>query len=200
MKEAIGGTWLFGIVIFFVVLFATIISVSLNWSRAFKIKDEMINEIEKFHGFTGEAKANIDAYIGDIGYKSTGDCSNIQNSTATSFQGFRTGSDINNKYKGMSGDNYCVASHDLVTRKVSTHQVFGETVEYCGAYDESGKLFSDSASTGHPSSAYYTVAVFFKLDMPIIGSVFGFEITGETATIYNISGDDHFHLNSSGYC
>lgn len=200
MKEAIGGTWLFGIVIFFIILFATIISVSLNWSRAFKIKDEIINEIEKNHGFTNKAQEAVNEYIGDIGYKSTGDCDALNDKYNAVFQGFSTSSSLTNKYNGARGTNYCIASHDLVTRQISHYELYGEIVDFCGAYDEKGVMVNESGSTGHPSSAYYTVVVFFKLDMPIIGSIFGLDISGETATVYNISGDDVFHQSSAGYC
>ena len=50
MKEAIGGTWLFGIVITFIVFFTTFISFSTNYSRTFKVKDEVITIIERHKG------------------------------------------------------------------------------------------------------------------------------------------------------
>ena len=202
MKEAIGGTWLFGIVIFFIVLFATIVSVSLNWSRAYKLKDEMINEIEKHHGLTQEAKDAIDSYIGDIGYKSTGSCNKVNERNAGGVQvvSFSTGSDLNNMYRGARGDNYCVGRSDVVTREEK--QFDGNSrLSYCATVEQSSDSGSTVRSIGHPSSSYYYVLVFFKIDMPIIGSIFGFDITGETSTIFNISADDHFsQLNGVKLC
>jgi hypothetical protein len=50
MKEAIGGTSLFLIVIVILSAFAMYISLSVNWSTAYKVKDEIIFYIEKNRG------------------------------------------------------------------------------------------------------------------------------------------------------
>ncbi len=42
MKEAIGGTWLFTLVIAFLAVFTTFVSITTNYSRTYKIKDEII--------------------------------------------------------------------------------------------------------------------------------------------------------------
>ena len=199
MKEAIGGTWLFGIVIFFIVLFATIVSVSLNWSRAYKLKDEIINEIEKHHGFTEEAMTSINKYIGDIGYKSTGSCDKVneRNSNGVQVMPVHTGSDFNNMYNGSRGDNYCVGRSDVVTREERSFDN-DSRLSYCATVDSTSSNGSTVRSIGHPTSSYYYVVVFFKIDMPIIGSIFGYDITGETSTIFNISSKDKF--SSSELC
>jgi len=50
MKEAIGGTSLFVIVLVILSVFAIYISISVNWSTAYKVKDEIIFYIEKNKG------------------------------------------------------------------------------------------------------------------------------------------------------
>ena len=52
MREAIGGTWLFGIVILFIALFASFLAYSISYTRAFNTKNEIINLIERSEGFT----------------------------------------------------------------------------------------------------------------------------------------------------
>ena len=183
MKEAIGGTWLFGIVIVFIMIFATIISVSVNWSRAYKVKDEIINQIEKNNGFNEDTKAAIDEYIGGLGYRSTGECPDdgdvwygvvADGSSPSRSKG----------YRGKNGKNYCLKRNDIVRKEKNSK---GQCVTVVGAI-------------GLPESAYYSVAVFFKLDMPIIGSIFEFNITGETSTLYNIIDDDFFPSASGRDC
>ena len=39
MKEAIGGTWVFGIFIAFIALFTSFMSISANYSKCYKVKD-----------------------------------------------------------------------------------------------------------------------------------------------------------------
>ena len=52
MRESIGGAWLFGIVIVFIFLFAAFLTYSISYTKAFNIKNEIINYIEENEGFT----------------------------------------------------------------------------------------------------------------------------------------------------
>ena len=82
MREAIGGTWLFNLVIFFVLLFAGYMCLSINYSKAFNVKDKIINEIERNGGIknisntdnTDETINNITSYLSEVGYRTTGSC------------------------------------------------------------------------------------------------------------------------------
>ena len=51
MREAIGSTWLTGIVITFIVLFSGFLSYSISYTKAFRVKNEILNIIEKNEGF-----------------------------------------------------------------------------------------------------------------------------------------------------
>ena len=82
MKEAFGGYWLFVIVIFFLTVFSAFLALSVNYSRAYKVKDEIIGIIERKNGIydinggdTG-AIEEIQAYMADVGYRTQGTCSN----------------------------------------------------------------------------------------------------------------------------
>ena len=48
MRESMGGTWLFGIVIVFIALFASFLAYSISYTRAFNVKNEIINYIILF--------------------------------------------------------------------------------------------------------------------------------------------------------
>lgn len=52
MRESIGGTWIMGIVMLFIVLFASFLALSINYTKAFRVKNEIINIIEKHEGYT----------------------------------------------------------------------------------------------------------------------------------------------------
>ena len=47
MRESMGGTWLFGIMALFIVLFSGFIAYSISYTKAFKTKNQIINLIEK---------------------------------------------------------------------------------------------------------------------------------------------------------
>lgn len=59
MRESIGGAWLVGIVITFVVLFTSYLALSVNYSKAFKVKNEIISLIEENEGLTDKAQEKI---------------------------------------------------------------------------------------------------------------------------------------------
>ena len=50
MREAIGATWIFGIVIVFIVLFTGYLAFSINYAKAFSVKDSIIDTLEKYSG------------------------------------------------------------------------------------------------------------------------------------------------------
>ena len=52
MKESIGNVWLFSIVLVFILIFAAYLTVTLNYSKAFKLKNEVLTIIEKKKGIS----------------------------------------------------------------------------------------------------------------------------------------------------
>ena len=85
MKEAIGGISLFNIVIVFVLLFAGYISLSINYSKAYNVKNEILNIIRNQGGVcTSQNPSSTDNcynfseqitdYFREANYRSTGKC------------------------------------------------------------------------------------------------------------------------------
>lgn len=54
MKESISNFWLLSIVLIFILIFAAYLTVTLNYSKAFKIKNEVLSIIEKRNGITDD--------------------------------------------------------------------------------------------------------------------------------------------------
>ena len=61
MRESIGGTWLLGFVVLFIVLFSAFLAFSINYTKAFKVKNFIINTIEENDGFSKYSGSNISA-------------------------------------------------------------------------------------------------------------------------------------------
>lgn len=61
MRESIGGTWLLGFVVLFIVLFSAYLAYSINYTKAFKTKNFIINTIEENEGFKVSTHASLDA-------------------------------------------------------------------------------------------------------------------------------------------
>jgi len=136
MREAIGGTWLMGIVIFFIVLFTSYLALSVNYSKAFRVKNGIVSIIERNRGHTDAlAEGEIADYLSQIGYFVGSDCRDRG-------EGFLPVGDT-------PRPRYCIRE----------------------------SINSDNATI---RKTYYTVTVFFRIDLPIIGTIFTFPVHGVT--------------------
>ena len=74
MREAIGGTWLFGLVITFIVFFASFLAVSINYAKSFTVKNNLVDLITKYEGNNPCARKKMGNYLKQVGYLVTGSC------------------------------------------------------------------------------------------------------------------------------
>ena len=139
MKEAIGGSYLFILVIIMVALFTSYVSLSTNYSRCYHIKDEIISEIEVHGGVDEDALTNINTYLKNIGYRSAGTCE----------EGFLKFSINENKSNVTPGGaaNYCIKRHSKnttvsgVTGQPKTAAYYTVTVFFQLSMPVIGELF-----------------------------------------------------------
>lgn len=147
MREAIGGTWIFSIVIVFIVLFTSFLAISVNYSKAFKVKNGIVNIIEKREGISDATVDEISDYLNNVGYLVYSGCPDyVASQSNESAHGFEASNTNSRKFK------YCIARTE----------------------DTSGNI----------KKTYYKVTVFFRVDLPIMGEIFTFPVTGETKPIY----------------
>ena len=151
MREAIGGLGLFQIVIFFLALFSGYLCLSVNSSKAYKVKDEIIRIVEKHNGVNSRSLEEIQNYLTKVGYRTTGSC-----------EGNETGYNASGSRGGFSkGDLFCIEEipvHSLNVDDPSTLQI--------------------------PEQSYYRIRVFFRLDLPVFGDVFKYDLSGDTRLLY----------------
>lgn len=157
MREAIGGTWLFNIVIFFVILFTGYICLSINHTKAFNVKDDVVKIIERENGFdknlndvdeTNEIIKSIVSSLKKVGYRSVSSCPNADGGSI--WYGFDR--------EGRRSDR----DASVCIRKVNVNNAVGEL-----------------------DVSYYQVIVFYQLDLPIFNSLFKFSVKGDTKLLYN---------------
>ncbi|MBQ4583982.1 MAG: hypothetical protein IJA94_03755 [Bacilli bacterium] len=153
MKEAIGGNWLFMIVIFFVILFAGYMCLSINQTKAFNVKNSLIRILERNGaGLTEVTDLADDIYfteevteeLEEIGYRINGNCNSDFDGDAE-WVGFDERGNI-----ASGAAAFCV-------RKVN----------------------SASATLGAPMY-YYQIKTFYHLEIPLIRSIFNLTIKGDT--------------------
>lgn len=151
MRESIGGAWLLGIVMTFIVLFASFLAVSINYSKAFKVKNNVIDLIEKNEGMNEQAAKEIYSYLRSEGYILKSKCAQPDNVSDPNVY----------KYVGFDMED-AVSESDDALYCVQENKVQGSTLD----------------------KTYYSVQVFFKLDLPVVGDIFTFKVSGETMSIY----------------
>ena len=155
MRQAIGSTWILQLVILFMLIFVGFLALSINYTKAFKIKNEMLSIIEKYEGvMSGENKSVslINNYLRYYHYQAKGNC-------PTDTYGAVSLDDAS-LVRASSGVKYyyCV-------KKINT---------------------SDSSFRNR---ARYEIDTFFQFNLPIIGNLFTFHVSGSTIDI-NFPKDD----------
>ena len=166
MREAIGGTWLFNLVIFFVLLFAGYMCLSINYSKAFSVKDKIITEIERNGGIrnfneSDETIKEIVEYMANTGYRTEGKCV--------------TGGRNGYKYDyGCDRDGKCYPANDNTDYAFCLSEVRAENT------------FHEAQPGEFIFVSYYKVKVFYQLDLPVIRQMFNFSINGDTRTLFDI--------------
>lgn len=158
MKDAISGMGLYIIVIIFITVFATYVSVTTTYSRCFRIKDELVTVIEHYRGITKEGLDEMNKFLIGMGYSSSGTCpkdGKLWNAYS-----------LHGKTGYGTQTNYCIAKNVTTSNKTMTAN-------------------SVYAGVGMYNSAYYQVIVFFQLEWPILRNIFTIDIAGETQIITN---------------
>ena len=97
MKEAIGGTLTIYLILIFMLILSGYMAFSVNYTKAFRVKNEVINLIEQYEGHTDNAIQQINEYLKKMNYATTG-------ATVLSFENAVKNGDSN--YTCQNG--YCV--------------------------------------------------------------------------------------------
>lgn len=170
MKEALGGISLFEIVIFFILIFTGIMCLTINHAKAFGVKDEVINEIEKMSiknvgdvsSLNSTTVNNIIEKLSDMGYRNTGRCPDSSWTGYTRDGRVTSGSDA----------NFCI-----------------QAVRVSDAFDDDARSKCHGSCTPltsqniYPTMVYYNIALFYQLDLPIV-SGFNFRVYGSTKILF----------------
>lgn len=156
MREAIGGAWLLSITVGLIALFTAYLAFSVNYSKAFKVKDAIVERIEKYEGFNKDddkEMKEIREYLSKIGYNTKGKC---------------------NESIGFTDDIPFIGVDGTTIRKNDKNTKFTYCVE----------RVAKSVAVGDYSSAYYKVTVFYGLSLGFVDLNSMFYLTGETKNIY----------------
>ena len=87
MREAFGGTFTIQLILLFLAIYIAFIAVALNYAKAFRVKNQIINIIEQNEGFDfdnsaeGSAQNEIQKYLRRVSYYVN--LTNIKNNNIT---------------------------------------------------------------------------------------------------------------------
>lgn len=167
MKEALGGISIFQIVIIFILLFTAIMSLTINHTKAFGVKDEIINILEKENATEiNNQKLNkttisqIVSTLEEGGYRTTGICPD-------DFVGYdRNGSET------KRNASFCIKAN------LVNEAYMNEIRDKC----KNNKCIVTGG--GYPTMVYYDIKLFYQLDIPVIRNIFNFTINGSTKVLF----------------
>lgn len=152
MKQTIGATWVFQLVIIFTLIFAAYIALTINYSKSFRVKNEVVSIVEKSQGFTDDGIKLVNNYLQSSGYKTMGKCQ-------------------------LSTDAITYGVSDLSPENASNSAekaVIGKDYYYCFT-----KIYVNHAY--FKTRAYYRVSLFFKFDLPVLGDIYTFDVDGQSS-------------------
>lgn len=157
MRDSIGGTWIMGIFIIFIALFASFMAYSISYTRAFRVKNEIINMIERNEGYTS-SRYNLDNVLD----------SELANDPSVEGKAFY--------FIKSLGYNY-----------TSAEQVSCDTANLdAGVMKKGGYCLKKLCpnNTNDSDKIYYKVTTFIALSIPMFDLTVRLPISGETKAMY----------------
>ncbi len=158
MKKTIGQSYTLQIMVLFILIFAGFLCIYINFTKTFKMKNEILNIIENKQGLTSvpiNMSGSLDiinSYANENGY-----------SVKSVFSG--TGSD---GWYGLDLKPGGIPSIEKAVKGTS----YNICIKKTSGYDNKNS-----------KKAYYNVQLFFKLDLPGLRDLFVYTVDGETVEI-----------------
>ena len=154
MRDAVGSTWIFSLVISFTLIFAGFLVLALSYAKAYKVKNEMTSMIEKYEGLTINDSLNnrgsvqiINQYLQNSGYKAKGNC----------------------QIGDYAADDLSLNTLVEVTSGNSSDQFY-----YC----------ISTNTDREKCTTLFKITVFYDFNLPVLGQLRKYSITGQTNEIF----------------
>lgn len=154
MKESISESWIIQIVAAFILLFVAFLSLMISYSKCFKTKNEVISIAEKYRGFTDVSVPIINGYLNNSNYKGAGRCENLTDAQGS--YGMPVGGNTLEEIQDDQQYRYCI---------------YRRTSDNIKDWDGTGTLVT------------YEVVMFYSFNIPFLGNIFTFEVSGNTVEL-----------------
>ncbi|MCI8498324.1 MAG: hypothetical protein HFG33_02885 [Bacilli bacterium] len=160
MRHATGAAWIFGICLTFIIMFTAYLVVSLNYAKAFRIKNRIVSYLEENEGYTSSLDERISEYLYNQGYNAYGQCENYIEVDGYDREWEMVATIDSDVPAGTNQHNACIYQ-----------------------YISNGTGEEDICAM----RSRYRVVTFFKFDIPVVRYFSAFQVAGESRYIYDFA-------------
>ncbi len=172
MREAIGGSYIFQIVIVFIALFSAFLVYSISYTKAFRVKNEIISLIEEYQGFSRSTSGSVEA-LSDEDLLSDGSVEALA-------------------YRMIKNVGY---NKEVLSMNNNQCYIAGESSNTTNEEDLVGEMFSGGyclykvcTNSDKYKNTTYKITSFIAFKIPVLNATIRIPISGETRTIYSDNG------------
>lgn len=110
MRDAFGGAFMIQLLLIFLTLYISFMAIALSYSKAFRVKNEIINYIEQYEGYNDRSRELIEDYLYEAAYYVE---------TRTDADGYEAefGNVVNNPSQLSPGATYCANRGYCITEE-----------------------------------------------------------------------------------
>lgn len=69
MKESIANSMVLTLILTVIIILICLLSTSISYTKAFKVKNFIVDTVEEYHGWNKNSKSYIDSYLAEMGYR-----------------------------------------------------------------------------------------------------------------------------------
>ena len=97
MRESFGGAFMIKLVLVFIVIYISFMAVAINYAKAFRVKNNVINILEQNQFMLGDDITVIDDYLAKVPYDLNDNNSVKRNCNNTEFGSKKENTDLTNR-------------------------------------------------------------------------------------------------------
>lgn len=160
MRASTGSAWIFSICLMFIILFTAYLAISVNYAKAFRIKNNIVDKIEENEGYNANLEEGFEDYLYNEGYNAYGVC---------------------DPFVSIEGKDEDWALDECLR--------YGSAPsDRCSVCIYRSLADNKKGSINGANRSYYRVVTFFKFDIPVVRALLpAFQVAGESRYIYDFA-------------
>ncbi len=162
MRNAVGAAWIFGLCLVFIILFTSYLTISMNYAKAFRIKNYIVSVVEENEGYRAGIgiEERVSEYLYNQGYDSFGTCDSYIEVDGYDQEWEQVATiDMNDN---VPTDNHSACIYRLISYGTGDKDI-------------------------NVPRTRYRVVTFFKFNLPVVRYFTQFQVAGESRYIYDFA-------------